>query len=160
MKNLTRIALAFTAVAAVTATAVAHERWGRDGGMGGGMGPGMGSRAMMHFERADADDSGDVTFEEFAAAFGAFQSVDADGDGSLTVEEIAAEIERRRTERMARRMIERFDTDGDGVLTEAEIESRQQKMFALMDRNDDGKVDADEMPRRHRGGGMGMGPRH
>ena len=66
----------------------------------------------------------------------------------MTVGEIAAEIERLRAERMARRIVERFDTDGDGMLTAAEIESRQKKMFALLDRNDDGKVVKDEMPRR------------
>ena len=61
-----------------------------------------------------------------------------------------------RAERMAQRIVERFDTDGDGMLTAAEIESRQKKMFALLDRNDDGKVEKDEMPRgkfRHGDGG-------
>ena len=73
---------------------------------------------------------------------------DKDHDGKMTVAEIAAEIERMRAERMARRIVERFDTDGDGMLTAAEIESRQKKMFALLDRNDDGKIVKDEMPRR------------
>ena len=72
----------------------------------------------------------------------------------MTVGEIASEIERMRAERMAKRIVERFDTDGDGMLTAAEIESRQKKMFALLDRNDDGKVDKDEMPRGKFGRGM------
>jgi Ca2+-binding EF-hand superfamily protein len=53
-----------------------------------------------------------------------------------------------RAERMARRIVARFDTDGDGMLTAAEIESRQKKMFALMDRNDDGRIVSGEMPQR------------
>jgi Ca2+-binding EF-hand superfamily protein len=69
-------------------------------------------------------------------------------DGKMTVAEIASEIERMRAERRAQRIVDRFDTDGDGMLTAAEIESRQKKMFALMDRNDDGKVVKEEMPQR------------
>jgi len=65
-----------------------------------------------------------------------------------------------RAERMARRLIERFDTNGDGVLTAAEVESRQKKMFALLDRNDDGKIEKDEMPRRKFGRWGHGGPGH
>jgi len=127
-------------------------------------GPGEpgGSRTMMRFERMDVDDSGDVTFEEFSAMMQSrIGDADANKDGKMTVDEIAAEIERMRAERMARRLIERFDTDGDGALTAAEIQSRQKKMFALMDRNDDGKIEKGEMPRRgdrwHRWGPRGWG---
>lgn len=142
MKKSTKIALAFLALAGTASTmAVAADREEnrRDGRQGG----------AMRFERTDADSSGDITFEEFAAAMGArVGKADADGDGKMTVAEIASEIERMRAERMARRLIERFDVDGDGALTVAEIESRQKKMFALMDRNDDGKIEKDEMSRR------------
>src|SRR5262249_7851899 len=92
------------------------------------------------------------TFEEFTAVLKSrIGTADANGDGKMTVEEIAAEIERMRAERMAQRIVDRFDTDGDGMLTAAEIEARQKKMFALLDRNDDGKVEKDEMPRRNWG---------
>jgi Ca2+-binding EF-hand superfamily protein len=83
-----------------------------------------------------------------AALNGRMGLADADNDGKLSVEEIALELERMRYRRMAQRMIERFDTDGDGALTTAEVESHQKKMFALMDRNDDGKVEQGEMRRR------------
>lgn len=109
------------------------------------------SRRGQHdrLERADTDNSGDVTFEEFAAVMNSrFGNADADKDGKMTVGEIAGEIQRMRAERMAKRLVERFDSDGDGALTTAEIEARQKKMFALMDRNDDGKIAKDEMPRR------------
>ena len=139
MKTSTRIALAFLALASVgTAVAYANdEQPGRHD-----------PRAGMRFDRLDADQSGDVTFEEFSAALQSrIGDADKDHDGKMTVGEIASEIERMRTERMAKRIVERFDTDGDGMLTSAEIESREKKMFALLDRNDDGKVVKDEMPR-------------
>lgn len=135
MKRRTRLAVAFLAIAgAATGIAQAQERDGQRG---------------QRFERLDADQSGDVTFEEFAAAMNnRLGKADANGDGKMTVEEVAAEIERMRAERQARRIIERFDVDGDGALTAAEIESRQKKRFALLDRNDDGKIAREEMPRR------------
>lgn len=145
MKKSTKIAIAFLAIAgAAGSTAFAGENGKRSERLGHG--------GAAKFERADADSSGDVTFEEFAAAMNArVTGADADGDGKMTVAEIASEIERMRAERMAKRIVERFDTDGDGVLTKAEVESRQKKMFALLDRNDDGKIVKEEMPRR----GMG-----
>ena len=138
MKKSTKIALTFLAIAgAAGSTAFAADRDGRQG---------------MRFERMDADSSGDVTFEEFAAAMkNRIGDADADKDGKMTVGEIASEIERMRAERMARRIVQRFDTDGDGALTTAEIESRQKKMFALRDRNDDGRIVKEEMPRRWQG---------
>ena len=140
MKKSTRIALTFLALAGAAGSVSAAVA--QDGRRGGG----------MRFEQTDADSSGDITFEEFAAAMeNRVGKADKDGDGKMTVAEIASEIERMRAERMARRMVERFDTDGDGALTTAEIESRQKKMFALMDRNDDGKIVKEEMPRRWHG---------
>jgi Ca2+-binding EF-hand superfamily protein len=140
MKTSTRIALAFLTLAGVMATAAyaAEDQPDRHGPRAG----------MMRFDRLDADQSGDVTFEEFSAALKSrIGDADKDHDGKMTLGEIASEIERMRAERMAERIVERFDTDGDGMLTAAEIESRQKKMFALLDRNDDGKVEKDEMPR-------------
>ena len=141
MKKSTKLAVSFLALASVASTmAIAADGDGR-----GHHGP----RAGMNFGATDADSSGDVTFEEFSAAMKSrLGSADADSDGKMTVEEIANEISRIRAERQAKRMVERFDTDGDGALTLAEIESRQQKMFALLDRNDDGKLVKEEMPRK------------
>ncbi len=141
MKKTTTIAAAFLALAGYASAAQAAD----DGWRGDRQGP----RSVAHFEAADADSNGEVTFEEFAEAINSrLVDADADGDGKMTVGEIAAAIERMRAERMAKRMVERFDTDSDGALTTAEIESRQKKMFALLDRNDDGKIVRDEMPRR------------
>lgn len=138
MKTSIKLAMAFAAVAAAVGTgAVAAEQ--RQGG----------NRMAQRLERADTDNSGDVSFEEFKAAMDKrLGNADADHDGKITVAELAAEIERMRAERMAQRIIRRFDTNGDGVLTAAEVEGRQKKIFALLDRNDDGKIEQSEMPRR------------
>ncbi|MAW87114.1 MAG: acid-shock protein [Phyllobacteriaceae bacterium] len=142
-----------------------HRREGGPGMRGDGPRRGMrgdGPGGRM-FGRADTDNSGDISLEEFSAAMGGrILGADADGNGELTVGEVADAIIRMRAERRAQRMIERLDMDGDGKLTTAEIENRQKKIFALMDRNDDGKVDRDEIARSrrdhggwHRGGGWG-----
>lgn len=138
MRKTTKYGFAFAAIAA----ALSSSAMAADGNQRRG-------DHENRLQRADADNSGDVTFEEFAAAMnGRFGNADADGDGKMTVGEIATEIQRMRAERMAKRLVERFDTDGDGVLTKAEVEARQKKMFALMDRNDDGKISGDEMKKR------------
>ncbi len=137
MKKSTKLAIAFLALAGTASSAMASDNDGMRG---------------MRFERADADKSGDVTFEEFSAAMKTrMGTADADGDGKMTVAEIASAIERMRAERRAQRIVDRVDTDGDGMLTAAEIESRQKKRFALLDRNDDGKIVADEMPQHKHG---------
>src|SRR5690606_13932733 len=109
----------------------------------------------QRFERMDSDSDGTISFEEFAAAVNGrsgVASADADGDGTLTVEEIAAELQKQHFRRQAERMVRRLDADGDGKLTTAEIESRQRKMYALMDRDDSGAIEPDEMRRSGREG--------
>lgn len=137
MKKTFGMAVAFMAVAATATAAQAADRSER-----------RAENAGKRFERLDADKSGDVTFEEFAAAMNTrVTGADADNDGKITVAELAGRIERMRAERMARRIIERMDADGDGALTVDEVSARQKKMFAMLDRNDDGKVVKDEMPK-------------
>jgi hypothetical protein len=160
MKNTTKLAIAFAAMGSIPASV----SWAQDRD-----GPGRQMRGdrdkAPRFERVDTNGDGSISFEEFAAVMDhGISNADANADGTLTVEEIAKAIEKRRSERAAARIIERFDNDGDGKLTLAEIESRQKKMFALADRNDDGKVEMSEMPRRmmkgERGGRRGGdGPR-
>ncbi len=149
MKQTTGMALAFLALsAAVTGTALADQRQGGNAGFMGGREGGM-----KAIKLADADNNGEITFDEFKKAAGdRFVLADVDKDGKVTVAEMAAAIEKMRTERMAKRMIERFDSDGDGSVTLAEIENGQKEIYALLDRNDDGKLVQDEMPRK---GGKG-----
>jgi Ca2+-binding EF-hand superfamily protein len=110
----------------------------------------------QRFEHLDTDDSGSISFEEFAAAMGSrMDSADADSNGTLTVEEVAAQLQKEHFRRQAQRMIRRLDANGDGQLTTAEIESRQKKMYALMDRDDSGAIEPDEMRRGGREGRQG-----
>ena len=80
MTTLTKAALAFLALAGTAGTmAVASDD---------DFGDWRGGKSRL--ERADADDSGDVTFEEFTAAMKRrIGGADADGDGKMTVAEIA-----------------------------------------------------------------------
>ena len=184
MKKTTKYALAFAALAGVAGTAAlasdryGGERWGHhmygkmhghhmrgdDMRRGEMRGPGGQMRMGEMFDKADADKSGDVSFEEFAAAMNSRTGLaDADKDGKLTVGEIADAIVKMRAERMAEMMVKRFDTNGDGTLTTEEVEKRQKKIFAMMDDNDDGKVEKSELGKNrgfgfHRWGQRGMGP--
>lgn len=145
MNNSTKMALAFFALsAAVGAPALADKRHGDDIGGAGGM--------MGRFDQADTDSNGEITFDEFSKAAGErFTLADVNKDGKVTVEEMAAAIEKMRAERMARRMINRFDANSDGAVTLAEIQNGQKEIYALMDRNDDGKLIKEEMPRKGKG---------
>jgi Ca2+-binding EF-hand superfamily protein len=151
MTRNSKLLLSAAAIVAVGATAAIAGNGMRHFG-GGPM-------AMERFESADADKSGDVTFEEFSAAFDQrIGGADANGDGIYSADEIAAEIQKQMAQRMAERMIKRFDTDGDGKLAKAEVESHEKRMFAMLDRNADGKIGKDEVPQRGMpGGGMSGG---
>ena len=112
---------------------------------------------MPPLEMLDADKNGDVTMEEFTKVTDEhFASADSDKDGKLTVAEVAAEIEKMRSERMAKRFIARLDANDDGVLTQEELANARKKMFAMLDRNDDGKIVESERP----GGRHGWGRKH
>ncbi len=144
MYKSTKMALAFLALsAAVGAPAHADKRHGEGMGMGG-----LGGM-MGRLDLADSNNNGEITFEEFSKAAGdRFTLADVNKDGKVTVEEMAAAIEKMRAERMAGRLIDRFDANSDGALTLAEIQNGQKEIYALIDRNDDGKLVREEMPRK------------
>jgi hypothetical protein len=144
MKKSTKMALAFLALSTTLGGAALADKK-PEGGFGMGGHGGM----MGHMDLADADKNGEITFEEFSKAAGdRFTLADVNKDGKVTVEEMAAAIEKMRAERMAQRMINRFDADNDGSVTLAEIQNSQKEIYAVMDRNDDGKLVDDEMPRK------------
>lgn len=179
--------LGFTSVPATVAfaqTNSAPAAQAPDGPPAGGpKGPG-GPRsrgAGFMLERLDTDGNGTLSIEEFAViGERPMARFDADDDGSITSEEIDDAILERMVERRRQRILDRFDLDGDGTITAEEIQRQREKIFALMDRNDDGAVDATEMrmfrkfmgemggPGMNRGKGpgspgsrmgMGMGPK-
>lgn len=137
----TTIALVATAlIAGSFGTALADKRGGgRDG-----------AKMMPGFEKVDANADGSVTFDEFAKPImERFDTADADKNGAVNAEEITAAIDGgRRAERMAERLITRFDINKDGSVSKDEIENRQKKMFALLDLDDSGSISKEEMPDR------------
>lgn len=148
MKNSTKMALGFLALSTVLGgAAMADMKYKGGHSMGGGHGGMMG-----RLDQADADKNGEITLEEFTKAAGdRFTLADADKDGRVTVEEMAAAIEKMRAERMAQRMVDRFDADDDGAVTLAEMQTSQKEIYAVMDRNDDGKLAGDELKRKGKG---------
>lgn len=105
---------------------------------------------QMH--RLDANNDGSVDEQEFATVQN-LKDADANNDGTLSTEELGQMILKRQAERRAARLSNRLDVDGDGTVTLAEIEKNRAERFALLDRNDDGKLEDDELGRggRHDG---------
>ena len=141
------------------------------------------SRAAQRFARADADGDGRITPEEFSAARmdrrgrrgeearrggrrddgqrdrrrprgpfgeGAFDAADADGDGNLSREEWR-EFPRAARNAARERMFARMDTNGDGVLEAGELAPDAERLRAL-DADGDGRLTRREL-REGRGRG-------
>lgn len=156
----TRLALAFLTFAGlIGGTAYAAEA---------NQGANSQQQSKVRFERMDKDQSGDLTFEEFASVMKMrFGRIDADQDGKITQSEISAVAQKMQSQQgqqgqMASRFMKRFDVNGDGVVTADEIQQRQKRMFARFDQNKDGKLEMAEMPKpqgKRQGGqgGPGMG---
>ena len=134
------------------------------------------TRAAERFAKADADGDGRVTAEEFAAVRmdrrgrrgedarrdgrrgdgqrdrrrsrglfedGAFDAADADGDGKLSREEWR-ELPRAARDAARERMFARMDDNGDGVLEAAEFAPNVERLRAL-DADGDGRLTRREM---------------
>lgn len=97
-------------------------------------------------EKIDTDKSGSISLEEFAElGAGKMISADKDGNGILSADEIQAEMDAERERRRLERMTRRLDIDGDGTVTVAELKSMQAKRFAVLDTNSDGSLSVDEL---------------
>jgi len=140
MRKTTGLALAFVALAgAVGTTAYAENNASAR----------MREGTMMRLDKAMKDSNGTINFDQFSDAMNArLKKLVADNGGKLTVAQLAEALEKARFERMARRIIERYDTRGDGTLTADDITSRQKKIFAMLDQNNDGKIEKSELPKR------------
>ncbi len=109
--------------------------------------------------KLDANNDGVIDQNEFAAD-ARLKEADTNNDGVLSQEEVSAMILKQMADRRAERMMQRLDIDGDGKVTLAEIEGQKAKRFALMDRNNDGKLEASELRRGGRDGGDRNWQRH
>jgi Ca2+-binding EF-hand superfamily protein len=109
------------------------------------------------FSRLDTDGDGTISAEEFAAArLDRLRAADTDGDGVLSQEELVQYVMQREFERRAQRLARALDVTGDGTVSLADLEDHHGKLFALMDRNNDGVLSAEEMRRGSFGQRMHM----
>lgn len=120
----------------------------------------------------DKNKDGTIDKAEFQAGkLERLKAADTNGDGMLSQDELEAMVLKQIAERRAARLVKRLDIDGDGSVTLAESEGMRDKRFAVLDLNNDGKIDERELREAHRGvgpghpGGHGMnrhgkGPHH
>lgn len=153
MKTPSKFLMAAGLIAALGAVAIAGAgladgRGDREHGGRHGSGFGGGRQMMQSF---DTNGDGSLTQAEIDAAradrFGQF---DADGDGRLTLQEYEALW----LDAMRQRMVDgfqRLDDDGDAIVTAEEFVDPFAAVVERMDRNDDGMLNSDDMPRRGRG---------
>ena len=144
MRKTTGLALAFVALAgAVGTTAYAENNHSAR----------MREDTMMRLDKAMKDSNGTISFDQFSDAMNArLKKLVADNGGKLTVAQLADALEKARFEEMAKRIVARYDTKGDGTLTTEDITGREKKVFAMLDRNNDGKIERNELPKNGRMG--------
>lgn len=137
MENATlKIASAVALILAGTGVAMAKGPGGFDG-------------ARPTFEELDADGSGEITAEDFAAlAESRFADIDTDGNGSVSEAEFVAAASAKAAERAAHQFA-RLDADGDGVLSRDALERRGgprmgERMLSRLDTDESGGVSAEE----------------
>lgn len=131
--------------------------------------PAHAEKGPAMFERADKDGDGFVSKLEFTdSRASVFQKIDANGDGALDRDELMKARAAYRqggvqppaegqTQPEAQTppqggpphgFMKRADANGDGLITTAEFGEAGEKMFAMLDKNGDGKLAKDEMHRR------------
>ena len=113
--------------------------------------PAVQSRESRGIKRLDANKDGAISLDEFGSRRAeGLKKADANGDGVLSQEELADFIQKRDVERRVRKLTRMLDVDGDGEVTLAELANQNEKRFALMDANNDGKISQEEMQRAKR----------
>lgn len=142
--------LTLTALALFTVTGLAAAQ-GMGGGMGGGMGMGAGNPNapfMQRFKAVDENGDGFVSKEEMVAnATNVFLAMDADQSGDITMEEymfVKMNPDGGKNPAMQQRKADRFpvmDTDKNGRVSQAEFVARAEGDFPAADANGDGKLE-------------------
>lgn len=149
MKQTQRLSLRLVLTGLVIATGFAAQAASDGGAQRAG-------QMRPSFELLDADNSGALSRDEFEAhAKARFARADSNGDGVLDAQELA-QMGPKHKERRTERMLQRMDADGDGALSLAELGAggpRRGDPFAMLDKNGDGAVTAEEFAqmKRHPG---------
>jgi Ca2+-binding EF-hand superfamily protein len=104
-------------------------------------------RAEGIFERADANNDGSVTREEFTAARAArFAKLDRNSDGYIDSDDVPKRLAARRQKQGGGDfMVGQFDTDGDGKVSKEEFINGPTLAFDRADTNKDNVLDAKEL---------------
>jgi Ca2+-binding EF-hand superfamily protein len=99
------------------------------------------------FERADADNDGSVTREEFSAArTGQFAKLDRNSDGYIDSNDVPKRLAARRQQKGGGDfMVGQFDADGDGKVSKEEFVNGPTLAFDRADTNKDNVLDAKEL---------------
>jgi Ca2+-binding EF-hand superfamily protein len=99
------------------------------------------------FERADANDDGSVTREEFVAARGQqFTRLDRNSDGYLDSNDVPKRLAERRKQNGGGEMHGgQFDTDGDGKVSKDEFINGPTVIFDRADADKNNVLDAKEL---------------
>jgi EF hand len=110
---------------------------------------GRGGALSRIFEDADANHDGVITKAEFGASrAGRFVALDADRDGFVTQEEMRAGVVATGPRQGAGQrlgIVARADTNGDGNISKEEYFAASARLWARLDVNKDGMVDATEI---------------
>ncbi len=102
---------------------------------------GRGMRDQHMLQELDTNKDGRVTRDEMlAGAHTKFQAADANHDGRVTQEELHALFGHMKSEHFAR-----SDKNGDGKLSADEVPRMPAGVFARLDANHDGALSADEL---------------
>jgi hypothetical protein len=123
-----------------------HHGWKQHHHRGAAMGAGL---AFM--EQYDTNKDGSLTQAEIdQARKDRLAKFDADKDGKLSLKEYEA-LWLDAHHRQMVRDFQRLDIDGDAVVTGDEYGRPLDKLVQFRDRNNDGKLNKDDMRRFHRG---------
>jgi Ca2+-binding EF-hand superfamily protein len=120
-------------------------------------------RVPLLFTALDADEDGEISAAEIAAAAEALIEIDANGDGKITPEEVLPpkkELNPFAPKPMRRPppVVEALDIDQDGKLSAEELKNATESLLQL-DANGDGELTGDEMaPPPPADGGEEQGP--